>query len=228
MDLPEAVMEEVTRRGYGRHTDERIKRAAARLRGLAVPVRQVAEWLGISPNTVLEAERECPDQVVTLREKTARRWELVQLMCAEELTKRLQEDPTKIKFAELGLTGGIAATKAAEARGEATQIVEHRQAISVDDVLAKMRAAKAAIDVQSSVSGQVPEQIAGSQDDGCADGCISGDLGPDKGTNGDDSQPAPEIAQRGGGGVAVSTGGGVDDGLASENLNTNVSTDCDE
>lgn len=228
MELPPAVVEEFRRKNYGAHTDDKVKRVAARLRGLEVPVRQVAEWLQISPNTVLQAERELPEQVVTLKEKTARRWEIVQLMCAEELISRLQEEPGKVKFSELGLTGGIAGTKALEARGEATAIVEHRQAISVEDVMEKMKAARASIDVQSSVSSRDAQQISGSPGDGCADGCISGALDPSKATTADDFAEASKTDQGGGGGVAVSTGSGVDDGLASENLNTNVSTDCDE
>lgn len=228
MELPEAAAKEYQRKNYGKNTDARLKRAAAALRAVHVPVAQVAKWLCISPNAVLEAERENSDEVVTIKEKTAQRWEIVQLMCSEELIKRLQEEPDKVKFSELGLTGGIAGTKALEARGEATAIVEHRQAISVDDVLAKMKAAGSAIDVQTSVSDGVSAVSGGSLGAGCSAGRVPGDLEHQKAADPASFSDLSNSAKGAGGGCAVSTGVGHVDGLASENLNTNGSDRDDD
>lgn len=117
-DLPAEVRDNLAAVHNGKMTDQGLKEAIVRLRGSGVPVRTVCQALKCSPHTVQVAEREHPELMATVKERTAQAWELVQTMCAEGLIERLQAGA--LKPGEMGLTGGIAGTKAAELRGEAT------------------------------------------------------------------------------------------------------------
>lgn len=125
--LPEEVADQVRAVERGRLTDERLREAIVRLRGAGVSIRVVCQALGVHAEVVSLAEREDPELVSTLKERRARAWELVESMCAEGLVEAIQAG--KLPPGQMGLTGGIAGTKAAEARGQSP--VEHRHEVRI-------------------------------------------------------------------------------------------------
>lgn len=157
MQLPEPVAAMVRAVNYGRCTDERLKAAVCAMRGAGVPVRLVCETLGVSAHLVQAAERDHPELLATLKERRAQRWELVETLATEGQIESLLAG--QMKPGEMGLAGGIAATKQAEIRGEATMTIDvnlHLPAATGEDFRARVEAlrarARGSIDISSSVS----------------------------------------------------------------------------
>jgi hypothetical protein len=130
--------------------------AIAKLRGLGMSVRAVADVLGVGTKTVMAVERYHPALVTTYKERMASLCEGVAGRIVESLLEDVESG--RMKPGEKGLAAGILLTKAGELRGQAPSENRHEVKISVEDLGAWQRQIKAqlqeqvVIDVESSDS----------------------------------------------------------------------------
>ncbi len=174
--LPVAVQEQARAVERGKFLDERLRLAIIRLRGSGVSIRRVCESLGVHPKVVQAAELSDPELLSTGKERQATAWDLVQALAAEELAEKILRG--EVKPGEMGLVGGIAGTKSAELRGEATVRVEVTHRVPTrEEILDRMKRARVIdVDSESESDGkaQFHGQIGGSH--GVSAGVSAGDL----------------------------------------------------
>ncbi len=206
--LPVAVQEQARAVERGKFLDERLRLAIIRLRGSGVSIRRVCESLGVHPKVVQAAELSDPELLSTGKERQATAWDLVAALAAEELAEKIMRGEEQ--GGEMGLVGGIAGTKSADLRGEATVRVEVTHRVPTrEEIMERMKRVKV-IEVGSESESDGKAQFLGQ---------IGGSHGAGAGVSAEDLSPAAlgtpaTVAGLGGAAAGAVAGEGAGGGCA--------------